>query len=71
MTEFKVGDLVRRGAIPGGTQFDRLFKLTLVTNKVFSADSADGQWSHWGGSIRQLHNHGTLVPASTTGSEQP
>ena len=65
-----MGDLVRRGPIPGATQFARLFKLTLVTDKVFSADSADGQWSHWGGPIGRLHDHGTLVPASTTGSEQ-
>jgi hypothetical protein len=45
----KAGDKIER-------RDGRRFVLTLVNRKggVFSADSADGQWSHWGGSIGKI-----------------
>lgn len=59
MTAPKRGDLIRR--LPryegGGT---RLFRLTLVNKAVFSAESADDQWSGWGGPISGLREGETF-----------
>lgn len=65
--KFKVGDLVRRGPIAGASQLPRLFRLTLVTDRVFSAKSADGLWMGWGGPISTLY--ALAVPASTGGEQ--
>jgi hypothetical protein len=59
---YKKGDIVIRGPIPGATQTPRRFRLTLVNDRVFSAESADDRWSGWGGPIADLHRHAKHEP---------
>lgn len=53
MATLRRGTLIRRlPRYPGGPT--RLFRLLLVNKAVFSAESADDQWSGWGGPIAGL-----------------
>lgn len=58
----KRGDLVRRD------KDGRVFRLTLVNDRVFSGESADGQWSGCGGPIGFLYAGyaRTTSPSSAT-----
>jgi hypothetical protein len=62
MTAPKRGDLIRRLIVgpPTGLTHTRLFRLTLVNKTVFSAESADGEWSGWGGPIQGLREGDTF-----------
>lgn len=53
MSALKKGDLIKRlPRYPGGGT--RLFRLTLINQRVFSAESADQYWSGWGGPLDSL-----------------
>jgi hypothetical protein len=68
---FKEGDLVMRGPIPGAAQTRRRFRITLITNRVFSAESADEHRSGWGGPVTSLHAFATPAPANVHPETEP
>lgn len=69
MTALKRGVIIRRLPLYEGGR-TRLFRLLLVNKAVFSAESADDQWSGWGGPIQGLVEGKTFEFAGHTSRDR-